>query len=94
MYSTNRDIELFVVAEYYDTQKMDMLYKISKPLVGIDTEYYGTNLTSKYLNKFIADLIEGELTPSEQPHSFLFFERGEFISSHIDLKGLETAAGI
>ena len=93
-YSTDKGMELFVVAEYYDTEKMNLTYKISKPLVGIDTKYYATNLTSKYLSKFIADLTKGQLTPSEQPYNFLFFERGKFISSHVDLEGLETAVDI
>ena len=54
------NIELFVVAEYYDRSKMQINYELKRPVVGIDTEYYGTNKTSKYISKFISGLISNQ----------------------------------
>jgi hypothetical protein len=49
-------IELFVVAEYYDAEKMKFKYIIERPIFGINTKYYKSNFTSRYLSNFINDL--------------------------------------
>jgi hypothetical protein len=69
-----KGVTLYVVAEYYDTQLMQINYKINKPISGIDVEYYNSDRTSKYLSKFIYDLtlrsnISGRL---------IYFEDGVF----------------
>lgn len=70
-------ITLFLVAEYFDSEKMSFNYHIEKPILGIDTHYYKTNLTSKYLKRFILGL-----TNQENIHNdFLRFKNGEFIES-------------
>ena len=70
-------IELIIVSEYYDSELMQVNYEIKKPIFGIDTEYYKTNLTSKYLSKFIFDLtlqqnVNGRL---------LHFKKGVFLKA-------------
>lgn len=78
----NNKIELIVVSEYYDNELMQIEYGINKPIFGIDTNYYNTNTTSKYLSKFIFDLtsienIEGRL---------LYFKNGVFVKVTNELK--------
>ena len=51
-----KKVALFIVAEYYDSELMQVNYNVSKPIFGIDVEYYQSNKTSKYLSKFIYDL--------------------------------------
>jgi hypothetical protein len=72
------------VAEYYDTEKMEMKYDIVNPIFGIDVKYYKSSLTSKYLSKFIYDLIEKEDISNNR---YFYFEEGNFINSYnsIDL---------
>lgn len=48
--------ELFIVAEYYDADLMDRSYTIEHPILGIDTKYYNSNLTTTYLTAFKKDL--------------------------------------
>ncbi|VDH05984.1 Uncharacterised protein [Bergeyella zoohelcum] len=52
----DRKIKLFVVAEYYDLEQMDKNYILKNPILAIDVQYYGTNLTSKYLKLFLKDI--------------------------------------
>ena len=69
-----KGITLYVVAEYYDTQLMQISYKINKPISGIDVEYYNSDRTSKYLSKFIYDLT----LRSNIPGRLIYFEDGVF----------------
>jgi len=46
------NIELYIVAEYYDSELMDIHYNIKNPIYGIDIDYYKKKLSSKYLSKF------------------------------------------
>jgi hypothetical protein len=68
---------LYIVAEYYDTQLMQINYKINKPISGIDVEYYNSNRTSKYLSKFIYDLT----LRSDMSGRLIYFEDGVFKKS-------------
>ena len=72
-----KGVALYVVAEYYDTQLMQVNYKISKPISGIDVEYYKSDKTSKYVSKFIYDLTSG----SDLPGRLIYFEDGVFKKS-------------
>lgn len=71
------DIDLFIVSEYYDSRAMQKFYKIDKPLFGIDTEFYKSNLTSIYLKKFIEDLTNQEIPKV----NFYKFKSGNLIKS-------------
>lgn len=68
---------LYVVAEYYDIQLMQINYKLKKPISGIDVEYYNSNKTAKYLSKFIYDLT----AESNLPGRLIYFEEGVFKKS-------------
>ncbi len=81
------NIELFIVAEYYDTEKMEINYKIERPIFGIDTEYYRTNLTSKYLSKFRFELTN----KNDNNGPFLYFYNGRFIKSFKDIEEISES---
>ena len=67
-----KKIELYIVAEYYDSEKMKMNYTLKRPIYGIDTKYYKTNLTAKYLSRFLMDMIGKQ----EIDANFLRFKNG------------------
>ena len=72
-----KGVALYIVAEYYDTQLMQINYKINKPISGIDVEYYNSNKTSKYLSRFIYDLT----SKSDPVGRLIYFEDGVFKKS-------------
>lgn len=75
------DVELFVVAEYYDSYYMSRYYGIQHPLIGIDIKHYKTNLTSRYFSKFVVDLTNGKYKGSSKSEGycrFLEFNKGKF----------------
>jgi hypothetical protein len=72
-----KGVVLYIVAEYYDTQLMQINYKINKPISGIDVKYYNSNKTSKYLPKFIYDLT----SRSDMDGRLMYFEDGVFKKS-------------
>jgi len=69
--------ELFIVAEYYDAYFMSKNYTIDHPIMGIDVKYYKTNITSKYLGKFILDLTNHS-NNYDNYGNFLSFNKGKF----------------
>ncbi|MFC6269598.1 hypothetical protein [Frigoriflavimonas asaccharolytica] len=83
---TKKNIKLYIVAEYYDSEMMDKKYNIEYPIFGIDTEYYKTNVTKKYLNSFLNDL-SAEI---QVENRYLYFEEGKFVKSYEDLNDFEN----
>ena len=73
----NKKVELFIVAEYYDNEFMELDYHLNRPIFGIDTEYYNTNLTSKYRSKFLYDIT----SKNDIAGRFIYFKKGSFIKS-------------
>jgi len=69
-----KNIELFIVAEYYDNELMQINYKTEHPVFGIDVEYYNSNTTSRYLSGFIYDLTSEE----DVKGRFIYLENGLF----------------
>lgn len=72
------NIDLFIVAEYYDLEMMSKNYKITRPILGIDTEYYKSNLTEKYLTNFVNDLT---LKKHNNIGNFIHFKNGIYINN-------------
>ena len=72
--------KLYVVSEYYDSDKMDYEYGLSNSLYAIDTEFYKTDLTTKYLDKFFKD-IDLNLVVSSTYNRYFYFEKDKFIQS-------------
>jgi len=77
----SKKIDLFVVARYYDAQLMSVNYNLSNNIIGIDTEYYKSGLTKKYLSKFLYDL-GGYKDDSK---NYLFFKNGVYQGSYISI---------
>lgn len=55
-FCSRHGIDLFVIACYYNYDKMSFNFELDRPIFGVDTEYYKTNLTDRYLKRFKADL--------------------------------------
>ena len=81
-----KGIELFVVAEYYDSEKMSKSYKLSNPILGIDIKHYRSIFTAKYLRRFLHDVSKGEVNRLDG--RLLYFEKGEFVDIYSDLMAL------
>lgn len=69
-----KGIELFIAAEYYDGELMEKDYSLDHPIIGIDTKYYNSSLTSNYLTKFVWDLTGQKATNLR----FILFKKGHF----------------
>lgn len=69
------NIELYIVAEYFDNEMMSKTYQLKNVILGIDTKYYKSNLTAKYKSKFIFDLTKKEYVEE----NFMFFEKGKLV---------------
>lgn len=76
-YADKRHWELFIVAEYYDMPTMSKLYDIERPVFGIDCEYYKTNLTEKYVARFMKDVLEPDQDEEIKSDVFFLFEKGK-----------------
>jgi len=70
-YCDERQMELFVVAEYYDYETMTLNYPLKRPIFGIDCDYYETQLTKQYIALFMSDLF-GPHMKAEEHFYFLF----------------------
>lgn len=79
--------DLFVVAQYYDVDMMDLNHAIRHPILGIDTEYYGSDWTDKYLNAFLEDLLKKKT----EIGMFILFENGEFTGRFRRMEELTAA---
>jgi hypothetical protein len=68
---------LYNVAQYYDAALMELEYDLEKPIFGIDTDYYGTDFTKKYVSRFLQDAV------GIKKHSglYLLIENGKFVKS-------------
>ncbi|TVR88780.1 MAG: hypothetical protein EA411_04085 [Saprospirales bacterium] len=57
-FSSRHGVDLFIVANYYDYSEMAVDFDLERPIFGVDTEYYRTNFTDRYLRRFKADLFD------------------------------------
>ena len=80
----DKNIELYIVAEYYDSKKMETNYILKRPIYGVNTKYYRTNLTARYLEKFLQDIAGVHETSG----NFLRFRNGKFMESFQDIDNL------
>jgi len=86
---TQKNIELLVVAEYYDTQQMTKNHNLIRPIFGIDTKYYKSNLNTRYLNLFLRDLlIEVNHTTLKKIkyNNFFYFRNGIYVKSFNEIQ--------
>lgn len=83
-YLAEKNITLYVVAEYYDHRLMSEFYDLTYPIVGIDTEYYKTDRVNKYIKYFFTDLS----VEREKFHRLLYWENGTYIKSFLSLEDI------
>ena len=84
-YTDKKDVELFIVAEYYDYKTMSTHYNIERPIFGIDCAYYGTQLVNKYVTGFMEDLMNGKGSGKEDYERFYLFKAGKMVGKAGDL---------
>lgn len=75
-YCDKINYELFIVAEYYDQTRMNKAYLINRPIIGIDTYYYESDFTKKYVSRFMKDLVDTAF--SYKGSLFYLFNHNEF----------------
>lgn len=66
-----KNVELFIVAEYYDYENMTLNFPIKRPIFGVDCHHYSSHLTKNYISMFLSDLI-GKKTQYEENQFYLF----------------------
>jgi len=74
-YCDEKNVQLFVVAEYYDGPELIQFYEIKRPLFGIDTKYYKADYIDKYRKLFEADLDAVD----ESYSRMLYFKKGKYV---------------
>lgn len=66
--------DMIVIAEYYDSKKMNEHYELKRPIFAVDCEYYETNYKNLYLRRFMEDSNKnGCLSYKEGDGSLLLF---------------------
>lgn len=84
-----RDFDLYVVAEYYDAEKMKEVHPQHHPILGIDVKYYHTDYTSKYLRLFLEDLTLDQFEKQRNEKiNFLVFEGYQYVKNIVSLEEL------
>jgi hypothetical protein len=73
----SKQIELIVVAEYYDCHKMTQPYSLIHNIYAINTKYYKTNITNRYVKNFLKDIGVPKQVLDENGRYFLF-EKTQF----------------
>lgn len=80
-------LQLYIIAEYYDSEKMSYDYGVASPIIGIDTKYYQTSKTDDYLEKFLTDM---GIRRSDSNHRYYIGKaNGSYESAHDIYKYLE-----
>lgn len=85
---TEQEIDLYVIAEFYDHAYIKRPYKLEKPILAIDHKYYKTPWVAGYSRKFYKELIGRKQNKKIEGGRLLFFEHGEFKGYHYYLKDL------
>jgi hypothetical protein len=82
-----KNIELYIVAEYYDKTRMDYHYDLKNNIFGIDVVHYDSNLISKYMDLFFSDISE-QIKYKETNDRFFIFEKNTFSKSFYSIDEL------
>lgn len=81
------EMELFIVAEYYDLEKMNKKYNIQNSILAIDNHYYKTKFVKNQLKKFFQDLT-GLFDFTNYMDSYFLFIDGNYVNSGTNLTTL------
>ena len=77
-------IELFVMAEYYDSKEMLSPFVLEHPIFAPDIDYYHTSITSKYIQKLVAELGVSD----GYTNRLLCFNKGTYVKSVVWVKDI------
>lgn len=84
-----RNVTLYVLAEYYNMHYMQQPYDLEHPILAIDHKYYETNRVQKHFKLFYQELIGRERDKKEWGR-LLYFQHGEFQGFYQDLKVVDS----
>lgn len=86
-YCQKNNYHLFVLADYYDDLLFKQLGKTSNPLLTVNHQYYGTDRTTAYGNKFQKEIDQQKiLNKSNNYFRFLIFKKGKLVAVKDKLK--------
>lgn len=88
-YCKKNGYSLFIISEYYDTDSMNTKYNLERNILAVDTKYYNTNLTTKYLSLFFKD-VDYKLIYNEIENRYLYFEKDKFVNDYNSIYELEV----
>lgn len=74
------NVNLYIVAQYYDLQEMNVKYNIEHALMAIDNRYYNTIFVTNQLQEFLSDLTEVKHISDYQKMFYLFVNK-EYVRS-------------
>ena len=79
-YCTRKGYNLYVVAEYYDVQRMDMQPQLKNPLLVINHKYYHSDYCPRYTKLFDYALRRGQAVPDSAKYfRYYLFSGNTFI---------------
>ncbi len=85
-YCTSKNYNLYVVADYYDIQKMQNQNVSNFPMLIANEQYYNKKYANSLNKRFMNDLINGvNLNKEEQYNRFLYFKGDKLIKSKSDM---------
>ena len=85
-YCTSKNYNLYVVADYYDIQKMQNQNVSNFPMLIANEQYYNKKYANSLNKRFTDDLLNGvNLNKEEQYNRFLYFKGDKLIKSKSDM---------
>jgi hypothetical protein len=82
-------LALFVISEYYDSEKMkvDVLKLKQYPMFSINEKYYKTRYCNRYYTLFVKDLLSDQIYKKDDIYSsFFIFENGKLKSTSFQIQ--------
>lgn len=82
-------LALFVISEYYDSEKMkvDVLKLKQYPMFSINEKYYKTRYCNRYCTLFVKDLLSNQIYKKDDIYSsFFIFENGKLKSTSFQIQ--------
>jgi hypothetical protein len=73
---TRKGYQLYVVAEYYDLERINLQPMLAKPLLAINQQHYKADYCPKYARLFQADLAQGARLPDSLKYARFYVLAG------------------
>lgn len=78
---SDRNVELFLIVEYYDEKINEFSNTLKKPVFSINHFFYKTNYVDSYRKKFTTELTGISDNSNDIYNRYFYFENGNFIKS-------------